>query len=331
MKERITTKKLAAICNVSLGTVDRALNNRYGISPKTRDLILQKAKEYEYTPNHIGRSLQSGKTSDIGVIVHDLDNRFFSQLVNSIQQAAWERGFYIQLAVTLRDPQRERIILEHMVERNMDGILLFPAGKGSDLDDYLQSLVQPVICMGNKISENCRSSLIGLDDRNILFSTASTLAENGYDNFLFVAPFIDESEGMNNYETDERFKGFSEALIEKGLPWQYLKNWNYLQDIVRIIQGNQKTAVVCSSDIYALEVLKHLKNKGIHIPEDVGVMGFDNLDILTYVEPALATIHYPVKEMGMTAVELLLDRISNPEQAVQNIFVPAEILWRESI
>lgn len=331
MKERITTKKLASICNVSLGTIDRALNDRYGINPETKDFILQKAKEYGYTPNHIGRSLQSGKTYDIGIIVHDLDNRFFSQLVNHIQQAAWEKGFYIQLAVTLRDSERERTILEHMVERNVDGILLFPTGKGLDLDEYLQSLAQPVICMGNRISETCRSSLIGLDDRSILFSTATTLVEKGYDNFLFVAPFIDDSKDMNNYETDERFKGFSEALIEKGLSWHYLTNWDYLQDIVKIKQGKQKTAVVCSSDIYALEVLKHLKSKGIKVPEEVGVMGFDNLDILTYVEPALTTIHYPIKEMGINAVRLLLDKISNPEQASENIFVPTEILWRQSI
>jgi LacI family transcriptional regulator len=331
MTERITTKKLAEICGVSLGTVDRALNNRYGISAKTRDTILEKAREYGYTPNHVGRSLQSGKTFDIGVIVHDLDNRFFSQLVNSIQQAAWERGFYIQLAVTLRDPAREKTILEHMLERNMDGILLFPAGKGKELDEYLDSLHKPVVTMGNRITEGGSCPLLGLNDRQVLREALTEICSRGYESFIFTAPFIESSGEINNFETEERFAGFKEVLEEQGLPWTFLRDWDYLEKMEAVLSEGKRTAVVCSSDIFALEVLKRLKERNISVPGQAGVLGFDNLDILSYVEPAMSTIAYPIKEMGREAVSLLIDSINNPGRKAGSSTIRSRIIWRDSI
>lgn len=330
MSERITTKKLAKICGVSLGTIDRALNNRYGINPETRDFILEKAREYGYTPNRIGRSLQSGKTFDIGVIVHDLDNRFFSQIVNTIQQAAWDGGYFIDLAISLRDSDREMKILEHMVERNVDGILLFPTGKGEELTDYLKSIQQPVICMGNNVKDS-GTVFVGIEDRKIVYSAVSEIITRGYEKLIFAAPYLSSMLTQNNYATEQRLEGFLSAVADFDIEYEVFNDWGYLERIVNCSNNEIRTAVLCASDIFALEVLKHARESEIEVPKQLGVFGFDDLDILKYVLPALSTIHYPVKEMGIKAFNELRSVLEGRKVNEQNIIIKSEIIWRDSI
>ena len=126
----ITIKDLARLCGVSVGTVDRALRNRQGIRRETRERILASAREHGYKPNIVARNLRTRRTWEIGLVVHDLDNEFFAELVNAIQEIAWKKGYFIQIAVSRRQPERERTALEHMAGRNVDGIILFPDEPG---------------------------------------------------------------------------------------------------------------------------------------------------------------------------------------------------------
>lgn len=130
---RITTEDIARICGVSRGTVDRALNNRPGISPKTKEKVLKVAKELGYRPNMIACSLAKGHTMSIGVVVFDLNNEFFAQLLNSIEIRARELGYFTYLVLTQKDPKVEKECLSHLVDRNVDGIILFSINKGDNL------------------------------------------------------------------------------------------------------------------------------------------------------------------------------------------------------
>jgi LacI family transcriptional regulator len=327
---KITTKDLARICKVSLGTIDRAFHDKAGISPATKKMILETAGNLGYRPNHIGRSLQSGKTNEIGVVVHDLDNRFFSQLVNAIQQVAWENDYYIQLAVSLRDCKREYHILEHMLQRNVDGILLFPTNKGEEFSLFLRDLGKPLVLLANKIKEPPGVSwpFVGLNNRDVVHEAIEKIVAAGYDPICFVAPYFDNEE-HNYYEIEERYRAFLDVVRQRKIPYRTFLNQNYLNNIASMTPKG-KPAFFCVSDIFALELYNHFHGRGLNIPDNVGIMGFDDIDVLKYIRPGLNTVRYPVTEMGTAAFHILktliLGKKVPEEQTLQ-----ADIIWRNSI
>jgi LacI family transcriptional regulator len=326
----VTTKDLARICHVSLGTIDRAIHDKPGISTATRKFILETAENLGYRPNYVGRSLQSGKTFEIGLVVHDLDNRFFSQLVNAIQQIAWENGYYIQLAISLRETKREYHILEHMLQRNVDGILLFPTNKDEQFSAFLRDLDKPLVLLANKVAELPGISwpFVGLNNRDIVREAIEKIVSAGYQSIHFVAPYFD-NESHNYYEIEERYEAFLEVVQRHNIPHRAFLNQNYLEDIAAM-KFPGKAAFFCVSDIFALELYSLLRQSGLEIPKDVGIMGFDNIDVLKYIRPGLNTIRYPVSEMGAAAFKILKNLIAGKKSNGDKI-LNADIIWRDSI
>ncbi|MEJ9319135.1 LacI family DNA-binding transcriptional regulator, partial [Halalkalibacterium halodurans] len=150
---KVTIKDIATICGVSAGTVDRALNNRTGISEKTREKILKTAKELNYRPDYTARSLVMGKTMTIGVVLFDLYNRSFAQLLNAIELKARELGYFIYITLSDKNPENELNCIEHLVNRKVDGIILFTVNKGEQFEANLSKWGIPIITIFNYVSE----------------------------------------------------------------------------------------------------------------------------------------------------------------------------------
>ncbi|WP_199619969.1 LacI family DNA-binding transcriptional regulator [Paenibacillus alkalitolerans] len=131
----VTLKDIANICGVSPGTVDRALNNRPGISTKTKKKILKVAVELNYQPDHRARSLARGKTMTIGVILFDLHNRSFAQMANAIEAKSRELGYFVDLALSDKDPDKEKKLIGRMINRKVDGLILFSVNFGESFDE----------------------------------------------------------------------------------------------------------------------------------------------------------------------------------------------------
>jgi LacI family transcriptional regulator len=325
----ITIKDLARICGVSLGTVDRAFRNRRGIKVETRTMILEKAREYGYKPNIVARNLKRRRTAEVGLIVHDLDNEFFAELVNAIQEIAWRRDFFLQIAVSRRDEKRERTALEHMAGRNVDGILLFPASTGPDFDDFLRSLDRPLVTIANKVSDAW--PFVGLSDRPVQREATREIIRRGYTRLLFVGPLGVSPGRINLYEVEERFAGFQEAIAEHpGIQGRLIGGSDYLEELRGVDLQSERTAIVCCSDIFALEILNDLRRRGISVPQGVGLMGFDSIAALRYVQPRLSTIEYPIRSMGEIAFSLLVDP-RGPDAGATIIQLEPKILWGESL
>jgi len=332
VRPKVTLKNLARICGVSLGTIDRAINNKPGVSKATREKILSMAELHGYRPNVVAQSLQSGKTFEIGLIVHDLNNSFFSLLVDAVQQIAWENQYYIQLAVSLRDPQREKEIIEHMLQRNVDGILLFPTNTGKDFYNYINKLGKPVVLLANRVKGGSGSQplpFVGLNNCEVVKEAIGTILSKGYEEIHFVAPFYSTSGKLNYDEIDKRYQAFVQVVESKNIPYRLFSSELYLKEIANL-PFNKRTAFFCASDIFALELLTLFYELKKKVPEDVGVMGFDNIDVLKYVRPGLSTINYPVRQLGETSFSLLHKIMQNSRHAT-SIMLDAEIVWRDSI
>lgn len=324
----VTTKQIAEICGVGRATVDRALNNRQGINEETKKKILKVAKELGYRPNWVASSLSKGRTMTIGVIVFDLYNRFFAQLLNSIELAAKEKGYFVYLTLTDKDPETEKSSINHLVDRKVDGIILFSVNKGEQYDSYLKSLDIPVITIGNVISDSF--PFVGIDYYNAIKEASNIILETGYKQIVYVSPSLDDS--TNHYALDEKLRGIEDIVKEAKLeePLIQLYSNNYLSELDNFFPNNCKTAIVCSSDIYSLEILNHLTEKGYSIPQDVGIMGFDDIDMLKYVRPRLSTVAFPIDEIGKKSFEYLISKI-NGEQVAHKNYLPHKVIIRDTI
>ncbi|NSW90393.1 MAG: LacI family DNA-binding transcriptional regulator [Firmicutes bacterium] len=303
----VTTEEIARICGVSRGTVDRALHGRPGINPDTRKRIIETAQKLGYRPNFIARSLAKGRTMTLGVIVFDLYNRFFAQIVNAIESKAREMGYFIYLTLTNKDLEIEKKCIEHLTDRKVDGILLCSVNNSKDYDKYLKSLNIPIVTVINKISESFH--YISIDDRIAMKQATRHVIDKGYKRIIYLSPALSYRDKMNIYAVNQRFIGFTDAINEyaSGIETIIIDNKNFtdLFDGIKFT-GSKKTAVICTSDIFAIEVLSYFKRRGIKVPGDAGIMGFDNIDVLKYIEPALTTVSYPMDDIGIKAVELLL-------------------------
>ncbi len=311
---RITTKDIARICGVSRGTVDRALHNRPGINPETRDRIIKKAKELGYRPNMVARSLVKGQTMSIGVVVFDLYNRFFAQLLNSMEQRAREQGYFTYVTLTEKNPEVEKKCLSNLVERNVDGIILFSVCKGEKYEEFLRNLNKPVITVGNIISHQW--PFVGINYRQGIKDAVEDIVNKGYEKIIYVSTPLTQRKGINMHALEERCAGYLEACNEMNIYHNALviQQKDYLNVLDEVLfKDNLKTAILCSGDIYALEILLHLKERGIKVPEQVGLMGFDDIDILKYVTPAISTVSYSIDAIGSYAVDYLIRNIKQDE------------------
>lgn len=326
----ITSKDIAKICGVSRGTVDRALNNKPRIKPETKERILKTAKELGYRPDLLARSLVKGKTMSLGVVVFDVRNRYFAQLLNSIEITAKKKGYFVNITLQEKDPEMEIKLINSLVDRRVDGIILCPVNKGETFQKFLQGLPIPVMVVGNQIAPGI--PFIGIDEYKAAGDALEMILSKGYKRIIFVCPPLADKEKENIYSHEKRLAGFLDtARKTNNIEHIVIDHWHYPSEIKKWVnKDNKKTAFFCSGDTFALETMKLLKGIGKKIPADVGIMGFDYIDTLKYVTPALTTIYNPVEEIGVKAVENLTNLIEG-KQINRRLLVKHKIVAGASI
>lgn len=306
-RQSISTTQLAEICGVSQGTVDRALNDRPGINPETKQKILTAAKAYGYRPNIHARSMAGGKSMLIGVVVFDLNNPFFPDVLNSITKYCSDRNYSTVVMVTDRDPEREIQCIQNLYHMAVDGIVLYPVGTGESYERFLQSLEIPVVTIGNRL-ENIPYA--GIDNYRAMADAVQYAIEQGYEHLVYVKPSL---KGSNTFAQDERLRAFMENAS---------KITCAVTDIAGTedaLQPGKKNAWICPSDILAVRLLQKAQEKG------VGLLGFDNIRLIDSMGLSLDSVSY---DIGLTAKQVA-DHIIDGAPIDQPI--PHRIVKRGSI
>jgi len=333
MTVRSTIKDIAEYCNVSVGTVDRAINNRPGINEATRKRILEAVEKLNYKPNYSGKSLATGSTKTIGVVCFDLNNNFFPELIDTIENAAKEKGYFIYLVLTHMDKDKEWQGLEYLSARHVDGIIIFPIGVGDAFVRYLKGLHIPVVTVFNKLSDDFSS--VSIDNRAAFGEAVDFLVGHGYSRIAYLTPQVDkqESYGNNVHVLKMRKMGYCDGMIRANLDPIILQGRATAAEIsLYYAQHEQaiRTALLCSSDLYALRIFSFLQDHGIRIPETLGIMGFDNVDMLNYVRPKLTTVEYSVKTMGEKLFNSVYAQIQGDTEPQKHI-LPHKIVPGETV
>jgi LacI family transcriptional regulator len=312
-----TIKDIARRCGVSEGTVDRALNNRPGISDKTKEAVMKVAKELDYKPNHMARCLAMGSTKTIGVVATSISSEFQSALVEEIEHQATDYGYFISLILSRDDLNKELEGIKYMAERKVDGLIIFPIGHGLEYENELKKLNVPIVTIYNRIS--CDFTHVDVDCRLIMREAVKRISEKGYRRIIYMDLGINrlKEKGINIFSLDQRRMGYSEGLALTGTEgivferYEKEKLIDLLNEYKVSREQRRKTAVLCPCDIIAIKVLNLCRCNEIAVPEDVGIMGFDNIDMIDNISPRINTVDCGARNLGSTAFSILMKKIKN--------------------
>lgn len=329
----ITVNQIAEKCGVSRTTVLRALNNQGIVSKETKDKIFAVAKEYNYRPNLLARSLHHGRTMSLGVVTINIENMYFVQSLNIINKEAEKKGYFTNIVVCDGNLEGERKLIQGLADRQMEGLLISPINQGKEFEEFLLSLHIPVVCIGNHVSDSFTT--VQVNEMGAAEKAVDLIVSKGYQRVVFVCPPLAAAKEQNIYSHERRLLGFQSAVQKYAqLKSGVLGDADYLAEIGRILEdaSGLKTAFLCSGDSYALNVMRWGNQHGKTIPDDFGLMGFDNINVLDYISPKLTTVSTNLEGVAATAVVELLQQIeTNDEYCPKNIYLNYKILDRETL
>lgn len=310
----VSIREIAKICGVSEGTVDRALNNRSGIKESTKRKILEVVKELDYQPNHHARCLATGRTNTIGVVCINMQDSFFSNLLESIEAAAKQAGYFITLVLTHNSIEQEIEGIRYLVNRGVDGIILFPVAGGADYVNMLKGYNIPIVTIYNRISDEFPH--IDVDSFESMRNAVSFIHNKGYDRIAYLDISFNRARnaGINIYSFERRRAGYEQGVSELGLVSYIIED--YKRDkVIDYIKSNQESrcAILCAYDNLAIRVLSMCRLEGLSVPVDVGLMGFNNQSVLNDIYPRIYSIDCNIDEIGKTAFGKLYRLMSDTE------------------
>jgi len=313
-----TIKDIALACGVSEGTVDRALNGREGIKKETKEKILQTAKALGYRPNHLARCLARGSSKTIGVVCAGLGNPFFSSFVEAIERMAYESGYYLNLILTHGSREKEMEGIQYLAGRQVEGLIIIPLGYGEEYEQALLGLNIPIVTVYNRLSD--KFIHVDVDGRLIMKNAVHRIVEKGYGRvaYLDLGYGTEWAEQTNRYSLNQRRLGYEDGIRQEklGEPVIFPKcDWEMIQKFLQ--EGSGKPAILCGYDNLAIRILNMLRSHGVSVPEEVGLMGFDNIPILDSISPRLCSVDCEIKDLGKKAFSALLQLI-NKDDTVSN-------------
>ncbi len=270
----ITAADLAALCGVSQGTVDRALHGRGEIKAETRERILRVAAEYGYRPNLSARRLAGGKSGLVGVVVFDLRNEYFSELIMHLEQRFCEAGLLPVIMFSNKNPETERLCVQKLCAMGVEGIVLLPVCNAPAFEAELAALEIPVVTVGNRLGGLPH---IGIDDRLAMYELCTHVMNDPKKRYVYYSPAL-AYEGENRYAQEQRHLGFLDAARNRGITPETVSKNDILAG-----EFDANTFVIASTDYYALRLIYN----GLPAAR---VTGFDNIGMLRSCRVSLVTV-----------------------------------------
>lgn len=322
----ITMSEIAKLTGVSQPTVSRVLNGNQAVNPEIRERVLSCVKEHGYQPNVMAQSLAGSKTHLIGVILTDISNAFFADLVKYIEQEAGKSGYRLILFNTDYDPEQEQKCLEVVQRYRVDGLIVVPAQEEtSGWKALVRSLHIPTVVITRYAKGlDC----VYTDHREAGFRVGCHLQEQGCESYIFFGN-----------KADKKYEGFVEFL--EGLDPVFRNRFtNIITKDSAVIEKELemhlkkypgRTGVFAYNDRRALQFLGILQKMGIEVPGRAALVGFDNTYMCEYLYPTLSSVSQPNEAMAVKAFKLLLHKIEHPEDShVEDWPMEAELIPRES-
>ena len=325
---KVTLADIAKMTGYSVNTVSHALKDKKDISVETKKLIVSTANKMGYIPNASSYALRWGKSMSVAIIVSDITNPYFAIMIKEMESQLSLNGYSTLVINTFEDEEKERKAIISAIEKNVDGILICPVQKNSDNIDFLEKRKMPYVLFGRKF-EDMACSYVMCDDVEGGFLAAEHLIKLEHRNILF----LNTSDWISS--SRERMEGILKAFEAYSVPEDCLQveTLNVQGDTERINEVLEKhsdcTAIICFSDLIAYQVCYCLKHYGLRVPEDVSVIGFDNIASKYYFPLLITSISSAKTEISIQCVRILKNIIEG-KIASEQMTLPVRLVERES-
>jgi DNA-binding LacI/PurR family transcriptional regulator len=332
----VSIRDIAQVADVTPGTVSRALRDSSRVKPETKRRIQRLAEDMGYTPDAQARSLVMGRTETVGLVVTNVADPFIGAIVQTIESAAQERGYTVILTSCDDKPEREMEAVRVLRSRRVDGVIVTSSRVGSLYQKHLDRLRVPVVLINSLVYHTGGYTYsIGVDNHHGAYLATSHLLEKGHRRIAYVSAPPDRSDNT------ERQRGYRDALNEAGIE----------ADPSLVVQGTGRagggqralplllsldpapSGVFCYNDVTAMGLIHVAREAGLSLPQDLAIVGFDDIPFARFVHPALTTIAQPVAQLGQGAIEMMLALLSDDapsEQSVTDVQVRGRLVIRAS-
>ena len=332
----VTIKDIAKVAEVSHSTVSRALRDQPSIALETITRIKKIAAEMGYVPSAMARGLKTKRSQALGVIVNRIDDPFFSEILQGIEDVLQEAGYSLFVAASNRDPSREKTIVKAMRERQVDGVIVCTTQFGDEYRSQLEHFGFPIVAIGNLEGTNYKW-LICHDDFDGSVQITKHLIELGHRKIAC----------LGNSRAERTTRGRLESFIQEmnaanlPIPDEYIYHCpngrpeggeigaKHCLDL-----DDPPTAIICFNDMMAIGVVKALREAGLQVPRDCSVVGFDDISIAAYTYPSLTTLKQPKYQLGYQAAQMMYKILQSQAEISsargQTLMLRGELVVRET-
>ena len=331
--ERMDIRTIARIANVSIATVSRTINRVSTVNPKMAKRVWDVIEKLDFVPNTQARALVSGRSKIFGLVVSEITNPFFPELIQGFEDIAVENGYEILVSSTNHDPKRMSHCIRRMLERKVEGVAIMTFGIEEPLLDQLAKRKVPLVFIDIG-PDRPGVSVLKVDYHHGIRRAVQHLAALGHRQIAFVTG------PMRLHSAQSRLAAFSKSMQECGItpePNQIVEGDHTLEGGVAAMErllllDPLPTAVVCSNDMTAIGVLHKLYRKGLRVPDDISVIGFDDIHIAEVMMPPLTTVQMSRLDIAKAAFGALRSQVESPEQThgKREFDIPTELIVRES-
>jgi len=326
-----TIYEVSELAGVSLATVSRVMNNSSKVSPKTREKVLSAMEALNYQPNSIAQSLASRRSNCVGVLVSELHGPIFGTLVSSIEEELTRAGKFVIFAVGHSDEAKEKEGINFLISRNCDALIVHLEAVS---DEFLRQQMggnTPIVVVNRDI-EGLEDYCISLDNERGGYAATRHLLEMGHRNIAYI------SGPLTWGDAQDRLAGHKRALADFDVPFDesLMIEGNYLvpggyRAMQQLFERDvTMTALVCANDEMAVGAMDVIRERGMSIPGDISVVGFDNVRWAPFLSPKLTSVNYPVREMGRMAAQRVLEFVYGENGLEIKTFFEPELIVRES-
>lgn len=331
---------VAKMAGVSKSTVSRVLNGEASVKESTRVAVQEAIEKLDYSPSYFAQGIRTRKTHTIAMLVPEYSNFFYSEMFQGAEDVALMNGYMVLVCSTLRRADSELAYIRELLRRNVDGIIFNTYAVNDETMEFLKRISDdlPIVLMNRLLSDDDRFSYVYTDGFAATRSAVSYLAERGHRSIGYIRNV------RNISITEDRFEGYLAGMKDCGLPvdpaflYQMEEpvdpNPDYI-DLGRRIgariaaSSKRPDALLSVIDMLAIGCIKECRRQGMRIPEDMSVVGFDNVSLSQLVEPELTTIAQPTRKLGQKAAQIIIDRI-NGKTTEANVAFAGELIVRES-
>lgn len=329
---------VAKRAGVSKSTVSRVLNHPDSVKEKTRTAIERAIRELNYTPSYFAQGIRTGKTKTIAMLVPEYSNMFYSEMFRGVEDTALAHGYMVLVCNTERHSNSEEEYIEELLRRNVDGIIYNTYQINEKTIRYLQEISDkiPVVFMDRIFQKNAEISYVLTDGYNSTRKAVHYLFERGKRKIGYIRNTEDIA------VIEERYQGYLQGLKDCGLPVKqefiYRIEHEHEPDYIRLGRRAAKhylklsrrpDAIMAAIDTIAIGCLLQLRREGVQIPEEINVVGYDNISLSELIEPSLTTIAQPIRKLGQKAGEIVIAKI-NGEEIDYQVMYDGELVIRDT-